>query len=1048
MSKLKDKITSLLQSLMNKFLIKFFYNSNLCGLATIIFNNSFEISYANLEFFKILGLKKDIFNKDYKNDLLSIISKEDIDLFKNIFVTKHNVGDNIKIEFRINKNDANFSWLLLMGRCVSNKNCNCQFICILNDITENKNTQQKLEIETLKLKIQLDPLTKLYNKTASKVLIEDFLKNNTLTSHALMIIDIDNFKFINDNLGHIFGDNILLKVSDTLKSCFDKDDIVGRVGGDEFIVFFKNIINNEMISTKAYTVCNSIKKIYINEKHSISCSIGISISPVDGVNYYDLFEKSDHALYLAKRYGKDCFEIYDKNKIDVFKESDIFNFHSKNNLYNRYNNTFKNKLISYSFDILSESKDIDDAIVLILSKIGEYFNLSRISILEYSLDDINFNITHEWCNYETPCYKNELQNLLLNDWLYYFSSFNENDVFICNDYSSTLNLPEKNKKLYDKLNVKSFLQCLIRDNEQYKGCINFYNSSEKHFWTANEIKLFTTITKIITSYLLKIRNTQRLEKEKLLFESISKNQNIYTYLLKDSSYKLLYMSPNLKSIFPNAKCGDVCYKAFFNSDIPCMHCPLSKLNKDNTTNTVEFFNPILETWISMTASKIKLPENVEANLMYFSDITNFLDRIISKDALTGLMTLPKFEVMANELLNKSSNKYALIYSDFDKFKYINETAGYAIGNKVLVKFSYLLSTLLDTDELVCRASADNFLTLIKYTDIEALKNRLINFNNEILKFQKEEFNHIKLSIISGIYLITNVNDNLFSMIDKANVARKTIKGSHKSQFSFYDSKLHIKATEEKKIENRMIDALDNREFVIYLQPKIQLSTKKLVGAEALVRWITPDNVIFYPGKFIPLFEKNGFIVELDFYVYEEVFKVLRNWMNNKKRLLPISMNVSRAHINNDTFISRLITLINQYGIPINLIELELTENIFLDNIKEVLSKITELKNLGFTFSMDDFGSGYSSLNLLKELPIDVLKLDKSFFPNNSVSSKEKIIVANIVKMAKDLNISVLSEGVETKNQVDFLTQIGCDMVQGYFFSKPIPIDEFEKKFNN
>ena len=714
MSKLKDKITSLLQPILNKFLIKLFYNSDLCGLATIVFNNSFKISYANLEFFKILGLKKDIFNKDCKNDVLSIIYKEDIDLFKNIFVTKHNVGDDIKIEFRINKNDTNFSWLLLMGRCISNKNCNYQFICILNDITENKNTHQKLEIETLKLKIQLDPLTKLYNKTASKVLIEDFLKSNTLTSHALMIIDIDNFKSINDNLGHMFGDNILLKVSDTLKSCFDKDDIVGRVGGDEFIVFFKNIINTEMITTKAYTVCNSIKNIYIDKSHSISCSIGISIYPNDGIAYYDLFEKSDHALYLAKRYGKDCFEFYDKNKIDVFKESDIFNFHSKNNLYNRYNNTFKNKLISYSFDILSETKDIDDAIVLILSKIGEYFNLSRISILKYSSEDTNFNITHEWCNYEIPCYKNELKNLLFNDWLYYFSIFNNDDVFICNDYSNLI-LPEKNKKLYDKLNVKSFLQCLIKDNEQYKGCVNFYNSYENHFWTANEIKLFTTITKIIASYLLKILTTQRLEEEKHFFQSIAKNQNLYTYVLKDDSYELLYMSPNLKNIFPNAKCGEVCYKAFFNSDIPCMHCPLSKLNYDNNTNTVEFFNPVLETWISMTACKITLPKNIQARLMYFSDITNFLDRIISKDSLTGLMTLPKFEVMANELLNKSNNKYALICSDFDKFKYINETAGYAIGNKVLVKFSYLLSTLLDKDELVCRASSDNFLTLIKYT---------------------------------------------------------------------------------------------------------------------------------------------------------------------------------------------------------------------------------------------------------------------------------------------------------------------------------------------
>ncbi|AOR23827.1 EAL domain-containing protein [Clostridium taeniosporum] len=1045
MSKLKDKITFLLNPILNKFLIKLFYNSNLCGLALINFNNSFDIYYANPEFFKILTLKKDKLNKDYKNDILSIIHQDDIHLFNDIFLTKHNVGDNIKIEFRVNFNDDKFNWLLLIGRCICNKNNNCQFICILNDITENKNIQQKLELENLKLKVQLDPLTKLYNKTASKILIEDSIKLNSSNSYALMIIDIDNFKCINDNLGHMFGDEILLKVSKTLKSCFNNCDIIGRIGGDEFIVFHKNFNTIENLSNKAYEICNSMKKINIDLNHNISCSIGISVFPNDGDNYYELFEKSDHALYLAKRYGKDCFELYDKNKMDIFKESDIFNFHSKNNLYNRYNNTFRNKLLSYSFDILSESDNIDEDIVLILSKIGEYFNLSRISILLYSNENHNFIITHEWCNCKTECYEDEFKNLFFNDWIYYFSKFNDDGVFICNDYYS-LNLPEKNKTLYNKLNVKSFLQCLIKNNGQIEGSINYYNCCEKHFWTTNEMKLFTSITKVITSYLLKIRATKYLEKEKLFFQSITNSQNLYTYVLKDNSHELLYMSPNLKNIFSNAKCGEICYKTFFNSHIPCMHCPLSKLNKNTPNNTVEFFHPILETWISLTASKIKLPNNTNAKLIYFSDITNFLDRIISKDSLTGLITLPKFEVMASELLNKTNNKYALIYSDFDKFKYINETAGYSVGNKVLFKFSYIISKSIYKDELVCRPSADNFLSLIKYKDIDSLKSRLIEFNDQIIKLQKEEFNHLKISIISGIYLVNNVNDTLISMIDKANVARKTIKGSHKSQFAFYDSKLHIKSTKEKKIENRMMDALENKEFTIYLQPKINLSNKKLVGAEALVRWIAPNNTVFYPADFIPLFEKNGFITELDFYVYEEVFKMLKNWIDNKLKIIPISINISRAHINSDNFISRLTSLIKKYDIPMNLIELELTETIFLDNIKQVLQVVRELKNLGFTFSIDDFGAGYSSLNILKELPIDVLKLDKSFFPKNTISNKDKIIVTNIVKMAKELKINVLCEGVETQEQVNFLNEIKCDMVQGYFFSKPIPINKFKEEF--
>ncbi|MBW6410597.1 putative bifunctional diguanylate cyclase/phosphodiesterase [Clostridium weizhouense] len=435
-----------------------------------------------------------------------------------------------------------------------------------------------------------------------------------------------------------------------------------------------------------------------------------------------------------------------------------------------------------------------------------------------------------------------------------------------------------------------------------------------------------------------------------------------------------------------------------------------------------------------------------SNLICFSNITNFIDRITSKDSLTGLLTLSKFEIIAKNLLNKQNEKqFALIYCDIDKFKYINETLGYAAGNKILIDFAKLSSAYLYKDELICRCSADKFIILLEYINMETLKNRLNNFNKKFIEIKKLYFNNIKISLIAGIYLIKSIDNSLISIIDKANIARKTIKGYHKSYYAFYDDKLHMQITKEKEIENLMLSSLENKEFLVYLQPKIELSSKKIVGAEALVRWLSPLKKLISPVEFIPLFEKNGFIIDLDFYVYEEVLKKMRSWIDEGKDLIPISLNVSRLHLNDTDFISRLKKLTQKYNIPTSLIELELTESIFFENVDYLLKTIEELKLLGFTCSIDDFGSGYSSLNLLKDLPIDVLKLDKDFFPNHYINKKEKVIISNIVKMAKELDITVLSEGIETEEQADFLTEIGCTMAQGYLFDKPMPINTFEKK---
>ncbi|HBH0600569.1 TPA: EAL domain-containing protein, partial [Clostridioides difficile] len=283
-----------------------------------------------------------------------------------------------------------------------------------------------------------------------------------------------------------------------------------------------------------------------------------------------------------------------------------------------------------------------------------------------------------------------------------------------------------------------------------------------------------------------------------------------------------------------------------------------------------------------------------------------------------------------------------------------------------------------------------------------------------------------------------------TIMDRANTARKTIKGGHKNSFAFYDKEMHKKILKEKEIENSMVDALNNGEFIVYFQPKYSLSDYQIIGAEALVRWDNPQKGLIPPIEFIPVFERNGFIVNIDFYVFEEVCKKIREWMDEGQKVVPISVNLSRMHFVNSNFIEKFKLIVDKYKIPTRLIELELTETAVLDNIEGLLDTMNNLKEKGFVISMDDFGTGYSSLNLLKELPVDILKLDRAFFTEKDESNNEKIVISNVIKMAKELKMKVISEGVETISQVEFLKQIGCDMVQGYLFSKPMPVKEFEK----
>jgi len=260
---------------------------------------------------------------------------------------------------------------------------------------------------------------------------------------------------------------------------------------------------------------------------------------------------------------------------------------------------------------------------------------------------------------------------------------------------------------------------------------------------------------------------------------------------------------------------------------------------------------------------------------------------------------------------------------------------------------------------------------------------------------------------------------------------------------------------ERKVEDDMDRALVNKEFKVYLQPKMNSAEETLAGAEALVRWIHPEEGFIPPNRFIPIFEQNGFIVKLDDYMLEEVSHLQAQWLSEGRKTVPISVNISRTHFTREDLAEHICRIVDKYGVPHNLIELELTESAFFDDKNLLLDTVRKMQELGFIVSMDDFGSGYSSLNSLKELHLDVLKIDAEFFrgldeesfrEGNNIEERGLLIVAEVIDLAKKLNMQIVAEGIESREQVDFLVSQECDLIQGYFFAKPMPVEEYAEKY--
>lgn len=427
-----------------------------------------------------------------------------------------------------------------------------------------------------------------------------------------------------------------------------------------------------------------------------------------------------------------------------------------------------------------------------------------------------------------------------------------------------------------------------------------------------------------------------------------------------------------------------------------------------------------------------------------------LHKLAYSDELTKGFNRRKFDAVAAKAIKEHpAGTYQMVWFNIQKFKVLNDIGGVEAGDRALCYVYKKILEHLRFKEYAARLFSDNFILLLFNDSQQETIERLNELAVAINQYNVGSEYKYYLTFTAGIYHILDSSLPLIYMEDRAHAARQndTKEGGDLCVCNFYDEDILQQMLNEKTIENRMRQALKNREFEVYLQPKYSLKTNHIAGAEALIRWNDPKKGLIPPNDFIPLFEANGFIVELDLFVFEEVCKLIRKWIDEGHALLPISVNMSRVHFANPNFLKSYITLRNQYDIPQGLIEIELTETMIFENPEVFSNFIKELHQAGFPCSMDDFGSGYSTLNLLKNLDFDVLKLDGAFFSNEEMNNaRENVIVHSVVDMAKALEITTVAEGIETEEQLEFLRTISCDLIQGYVFSKPLPVSQFEKLY--
>lgn len=838
--------------------------------------------------------------------------------------------ENIQMELKRIGSDGKFHWVEVTARTICGKEGKPEkVIGKIQNIDEQKEREARL-----KEKSQKDSLTGLLNhKTAKKRIIERIMQSEGKEAY-LIVCDIDNFKQINDVNGHLFGDSVLCSFADEMASVFS-DEIKGRIGGDEFILYVEHM-ERTRLEEKLQELNRYMTDHFTDGDEpgtGISCSFGGVV--VDGTyrDYAELFRWADSALYQVKSSEKGSVVIIQAGAENEVPGMRYFGDRKNADDYIREEALIKNEeeLIFFCIELLEHVADIGSALKMISDRTCRFFDFDDMVCVENISDEKN--AIYQWNRRQKCEYTQRMDNKDVYDYDRFYKNSDEHGVLLYTE-ADTRNIETEE--------AKSVMIVVSKEVKDHCGSMVYADRRHDRDWKAEK----ETLTRIANLIFHRMRQL-RLEKEE----------------------------------------------------------------------------------------------------------RQKLDLKINYDRLTGLPQYQKFIQLAEEYMQKNGHKGLFcIYSDFSNFQYLNKLYGYTVGDEVLREYARALMKECEGSVLFSRVISDHFVGMIKAENLEAAEASFQDFSARYADKVYQKYKLSNLVVASGIYEVTGEENSVAGMLDYANAARKKCKEQKiVTDVAVYNDKIRMESENNKAIEASMGSALNNGEFHAYLQPKVSLATGKIVGAEALVRWIRQDGTRLMPNQFIDIFEQNGFIIKVDFAILEQVMGYLQRALGEGEEVVPISVNFSRRHNEFAQFVPSIQKRLEKYSVPPELIEAEITESMFLGDLSNLKINIENLRKMGILIDMDDFGSGYSSLNVLTKVNADIIKLDRQFLNYGRDDRKAAEVLKCVIQMLKHLGYQVIAEGVETKEQLEMLKQSDCDMVQGYYYAKPMPIEEFRiflQQFNH
>lgn len=950
------------------------------------------------------------------NDYLSIMNSK-------LLIYKSKDKDFMaSLEYR-EKFNGGYRWIKLSLTATKDELTNDNVVYLLFfDIDKEKRNEILLKERT-----DEDALTGALNRRAFMLQSEQLLaESDESRQHAFLMLDIDGFKAINDMFGHPVGDMVLSDLSRALHTILRHGDIFGRVGGDEFMICLKDIPFDAVIEKRAVQI-NELMRRNFDNGACISGSIGIVVYPRDGKSYEQLYSKMDMALYRAKENGKNRYEFYrrgmtrNENGITIVNSPDEINDLPENSL------KIKKKILVVD-NIKSNRKVISEMLK------NEYTVLQadngRIALLTLrrygiSISAVLLNLTMTGMsgldvlqNMQREPILKSIPVIITGDADDFDSEFRAIELgavdFIKKPLDERiLKLRLKNsvnKQENERLRVQnSYLQLQGDEEQRYRYIIqNTGTIVIEHDWV-NSVFIYDKIISQFLAGTYDHRPLWRILLSDMVASSMDvKAMQLMIYELANSHEKNYdSLKVRLKTITGQ--------KHWFQMKV---------------IKTVDDFN---------IANKLIITLNdINDDVLVEEQLRN----LVEYDAITGIYNRTAFLKKADEIIKQSqSGEWLFSVTDIDSFSIYNHLYGHDEGDKLLVYLASQLKNAVNEYGGICgRIQADMFVALHPSN-----QHSIVNFADTCRKALNNYSSSLKITSCTGRCYIDDVQMPVNMILDRAMIAHRIAKSGVEKNVFFTDD-MQNKLIHEQKIISSMEQALQNDNFCVYFQPIFDYNENKIITAEALVRWIGEDGRIIPPNEFIPLFEENGFIVKLDAYVWEKTCQYIRNWIDSGMDVVPISVNVSRMDIVSGNLVKTIIDLTEKYNIPPELLRLEITESAYMKNAEQIITPIEELQSMGFIIEMDDFGSGFSSLNILAEVPVDILKLDMRFILGDDRNGRKSKIMGHIINMAKCSDIDVIAEGVETQEQAEFLRLIGCSNMQGYFFSKPVKSIDFIKFF--